>query len=208
MKKVLIVLMCMILLISCSDEKGVDIGDSTVSVSFKETTDKPQDIINTVEGMYIVLDSIVRTMKYYEMPYSDEPLFMWRVITMILNNSDEVQAAEELVIDYVSACFNNTTTIPELAGGVEYNPESLTYTVPQLNDYVYDNYTVEVGDVLDNGDGTYTAYINYVVNDDDSIGEQYIFTLKINTRTALSSTYIDSSKYMMYTVVLVTVLEL
>lgn len=200
MKKLFVILIFAVLLNSCdNDGIGVDIGmdDSTVLVKFKETDDPAYDISHTAASMFLVFDSITRAMEYYDMPYSDDPEFMWHVLTMMINHSDDIiidkiHTAEEIIKSYVKQCFYGAA-IPEVTGDVVYNPESLTYITSVLTDYNYSAYTVEFGDILDNYDGTYTAYINFMVNADGSIGNQYIFTLR---------------KGNPYSVVLVSTLEL
>jgi|GEM_PF-1960005 hypothetical protein len=206
MKKIAIILLCLFLFSCGNDEIGVDIGETTVSVSLKSDEEAPPDIMRTAQGMFTVFDSITRAMYIYDMPYSDSDTeFMWRTITMLLNycgeaefSGDGVKATAELIGDYLPACFNGKTRIPELADGINFNPESMVYTVPRLNNYDYDDYTVEFGDVLDNGDGTYSAYINYVANGDETIVEQYIFTLIDNPRADKND---ESSNIMLYSVI-------
>lgn len=212
MKKIAAIIVLLIVITSCSDdERGVDIGgDKTVEVSFKETEDLMYDINYSSEGMFIAFDAVVRAMAYYGTSYSDEPLFMWRTLTMMLNYGGEAMVYEdvvhgmyELVSDYVSACFGGLQTIPPLDGGVVHNPDSMVYAVPRIKDYPYDDYTVEVGDIIDNGDGTFNVYINYTINNTGEIGEQYIFTVKKNTNVP-----IESQHSLMYSIILAVVLEL
>lgn len=212
MKKIALIIVFLIVLTSCGDDKiGVDIGgDKTVEVSFKQMTDSILDINYTSEGMFIAFDAVVRAMMYYDMPYSDDSLFMWRTLTMMLNYSGEatiyddvVHGMHELVSDYVSACFGGVKTIPPLDGGVVHNPDSMVYAVPRIKDYQYDNYTVEVGDIIDNGDGTFNFYINYTINNTGDIGEQYIFTVIDNPITPIESKY-----PLMYSIIRAAVLEL
>ena len=214
MKKfiILILMPVLILCISCSgDERGIDIGETTVSVSLKETEEAPPDIMYAARDMYIIFDSLTRAMEYYDMPYSDsDPEFMWRALTILFNYCNEgepvddgIRATAELIGDYMSACFNRKTKIPQITDYIEYNPESMIYKIPIMVDFIYDDYTVEVGDILNNGDGTYTAYINYINNSDGSIVEQYIFTLIDNPYAGKND---ESANIMLYSVVGVAVL--
>ena len=198
MKK-FIILLLIFTLISCGgDERGIDIGETTAQISLKNTEPPPPDIMDTASGMFTVFDSITRAMEYHGVPYSDEPLFVWRTMAVILNYGGFAgEAPAELVGDYVSACFGGMTKIPPITEGMTYHPESFIYTVPQLSGYAYDDYIVEVGDILDNGDGTFTAYINFNTAD-GIIVNQYIFTLKKNPRKNASS-----ADRMLYSVVLV-----
>jgi len=203
----LVLMFIFILCVSCSDDElGIDIGETTVSVSLKESEEAPPDIMYAARDMFIVFDSLTRAMEYYDIPYSDsDSEFMWRTLSVLLNNcgegepvGDGIRATAELIGDYMPACFNGKTKIPQITDYIEYNPESMIYKIPIVSDYSYDDYTVEVGDILDNGDRTYTAYINYVDNIDGSIAEQYIFTLIDNPYAEKND---ESSNIMLYSVI-------
>lgn len=176
------------------DDSGyIDIGETTIEIKFKEATEQiTRDIIDTAEGSLIALTSIIKTMEYYELAYEETPEFMWRALTMMLNGSDEAEIYEEvarapggLVRDYFHSCFGGLSELPELAGGVVYNAETDIYAVPRIN--VSTNTSFVMTDLLDNYDGTYTAYISYYV--DGNIDDQYIFTLVKNKNTSNISNY-------------------
>ena len=205
MKKFIILILALLLMSCGGDDIGIDIGETTVSVSLKSTEPPPPDIMVTASDMFPVFDSITRAMEYHGVPYSDEPLFVWQTMTFVLNyggEADGLSAPAELIGDYIAACFGGTAKIPSIAEGMTYNPESFIYTVPQVSGYNYDDYTVQVGDILDNGDGTFTAYINFNTVD-GTIVNQYMFTLKKNPRVNAAS-----RNNMMYSVVLAAELGL
>ena len=205
MKKFIILILALMLISCGGDERGIDIGETTAQISLKNTEPPPPDIMDTASDMFPVFDSITRAMEYHGVRYSDEPLFVWQTLIMMVNyggETDGLSVPAELIGDYIAACFGGTAKIPPIAEGMSYNPESFIYTVPQVSGYIYDDFIVEVGDILDNGDGTFTAYINFKTAD-GVIVNQYMFTLKKNPRINAAS-----RNNMMYSVVLAAELGL
>jgi len=178
MKKILFIFLLFILC-SCGDDYDYfDIGDDKcVEVSFKEIDPQPPDFTAIAEDMFIVFDSIVRVMEFYDENYEvGDPVFIWRVLTAMLNYNGSLSASAELAEDYLSAAFGGQTILAACAAGVTL--ESNIYTVPAFET----DGTVEITDIIED-----TAYVNFIINGE--IADRYIFTLIKNPNPVKVSKY-------------------
>ena len=178
MKKILIFFLLFVLCSCNSDYEYFDIGDDKrVEVSFKETDTLPPDFTAIAEDMFIVFDSIVRVMEFYDENYEvGDPVFIWRVLTAMLNYNGSLSASAELVTDYMSAAFGGQTILPDCAAGVTLNGN--IYTVPAFET----DGTVEITEIIED-----TAYVNFIR--DGEIADRYIFTLIKNPNLVKVSKY-------------------
>ncbi|MCL2517249.1 MAG: hypothetical protein FWF15_01675 [Oscillospiraceae bacterium] len=184
MRKILIfILLLFLFLFSCGNGyEYFDIGDDKrVEVSFKETQPQQPDITATAEDMFIVFDSVVRVMEFYGETYDvDNPVFIWHVLTAMLNYNGSLSASAELVADYMSAAFSGRIILPDCAASVTLNAD--VYTVPVFET----DGTVEVTDITANA-AEGTAYVNFII--DGEIADRYIFTLIKNPNPVKVSKY-------------------
>jgi len=179
MKK-LIFFLIFIFLFSCNSGEFdyFDINEKNhPDVSYMDTESPQANIIDAARDMLIVFDSIVRVMAYYGETYeADSPEFIWKVLTAALNFHGTLNASEDLVTDYFSACFGGKTVLPACAGGVTFN--NGVYTFPAFET----DGIVEISDMMED-----TAYVNYIK--DGEISERYIFTLIKNPNPVKVSKY-------------------
>lgn len=191
MKKFIIFFMVIsvLLTVSCSNSGGsheyVNIGEDTIEISFKETEEIVRDFTADKENMFSVIDSVIRTMEYYALVYSDDVKFMWKAISVMLNYSAEttvdgegIKAPVGLIYDYFSACFSGVAVLPELTEDIKYDADSNICTVQKITGINYNDTKAEITDFIDNGDEkTYTVYADYINTSNNEIINRYIFTL-------------------------------
>ena len=183
-------LLLTLLLSACGETGDTISGYSTVAVSLKtpETTAPPAALDYT--DMAVIFDAVLCVMENEGCGYlPNDSTFCWRVLSAVFSRLGASGAGVEhingisyvspqRIVEYASAFLYLTpenAVLPPLGAGCVYGEQSDIYALPCPD---YPDSEVRINDVLEEGNGEYTAYVDWIVG--DAIANRYIITLVRN----------------------------
>jgi len=195
-----------VLLTSCGGG-GDDIGgwnDGQVTVSFKTEETTAPDVLYDASSMTVIFDALVRVMAEQGMTFLPEDSdFLWTVVGAALEYSGDtdvvaangiVTAPFSIAADYISALLplgstaipvpHQSEAIPDPGAGMDIGEKNGIYA---FFHYEHSGAEVRISDLLSDGDGTYTAYVDYIK--DEIIASRYILTLGVNPYPTQTTKY-------------------
>lgn len=195
-----------------SNQDSTEVPDSTEtpdsaevpdSTEASDSTEEPDSssieltLTQKMEKMLPVFDGLVRALDSDDPEYNGKkPEFFWSVLMIMVNNfgyqnqlieivDDGYKVPEQVLQEYASAAFlqyDDLLKIPaDYAGIVEYRPEWDGYFIGGSDGGMT---YVELQSAKENGDGTYTAKVDYKIEAEGEDGGEtlssFIFTLEDN----------------------------
>lgn len=184
------ILLAALLLLSCGETGDTISGYSTVEVTLKtpETTAPAPTPDHT--DMAVIFDAVLCVMENEGCGYlPHDSTFCWRVLSAVFTRLGAADPGVEhingvsyvspqRVTEYASAFLYLTpdsAVLPALGAGCVYGESSGVYALPCPD---YPPSEVRINDVLEEGNGEYTAYVDWIT--DGQASNRYIITMVRN----------------------------